>query len=229
MKDIKDIFLSLEKRCDKFEHYFPLYEKWFSKFVGKSPKILEIGVYGGGSLEMWTKWFGPGTSVYGVDINKKCSRYNNKNIKIIIGDQGSSTFWEEKFLNNGLTDFDIIIDDGSHENSHQIQTLISTYNLLKDGGIYWCEDTHTSYYTNRLDGGLKNSKSFIEYAKNLIDVIHNDHTHYAIGHGNLEGPHVDLKIAQHFDKIQGIHFYDSIVVIEKGPRLDFNRIIIKNE
>jgi len=229
VKNLRNIFSTLEKRCDKFEHYFPLYEKWFEKFVGKSPKILEIGVYGGGSLEMWSKWFGPGTQVYGVDINKKCRKYNDKdnNINVIIGDQSSEKFWKEAFEN--IKDFDIIIDDGSHESPHQIQTLISTYNLLKDGGIYWCEDTHTSYYPNRLDGGYKNPKSFIEYSKNVIDVLSDHHTRFAIGYGNLTGPYVDQKLVKLFNNIQGIHFYDSIVVIEKGPRLDFKRVIVNNE
>lgn len=225
--EIKNIFNSLNSSCDKFEHYFPLYEKWFSKYIDKSPKILEIGVQFGGSAEMWSKYFGKGTKIIGVDINPSC--HETEYLDLIIGDQGSKEFWEENFIKKGLKDFDIIIDDGSHNNPHQILTLKKTYNLLKDGGIYWCEDTHTSYYPNNIrninDGGICNPNSFIEYTKKLIDVINEYHTRNAVGVGKFNGDTIDEELLSLYAKIQGIHFYDSIVVIEKGERLDFKRII----
>ncbi|MCX7595658.1 MAG: hypothetical protein N2235_18250, partial [Fischerella sp.] len=61
MANLFEIFTKSEKSIDKFVHYFPLYEKWFSKFIGKSPRILEIGVQNGGSAEMWVKYFGSKT------------------------------------------------------------------------------------------------------------------------------------------------------------------------
>jgi len=217
---LKDIFNNLNRKCDKFEHYFPLYEKWFGKYVNKSPSILEIGVYRGGSAEMWVKWFGKGTNVLGVDIDPKTKRYQDDNVNIVIGDQSDPNFW--RTINQK---FDIIIDDGSHENSHQIQTLISTYNLLNDGGIYWCEDTHTSYYSIRENGGYKNPNSFVEYTKQLIDVLHSNHTNNAVGVGEIPGDAVPQNLIDIYNNIQGIHFYDSVVVIEKGPRLDFKRVV----
>lgn len=224
MNEFRTIFKNLEKRCDKFEHYFPLYEKWFSKFKNKSPKILEIGVQYGGSAEMWYKYFGKGTKIYGVDIKPLCQERDY--FKIIVGDQGSEIFWENEFIKKSINDFDIIIDDGSHNNPHQIVTLLKTYNLLKDGGIYWCEDTHTSYYYKvRVDdGGYKNEKSFIEHTKNLIDVINQNHTKYAIGVGEFQGPTIPKNFLSVYKMIQGIHFYDSVVVIEKGEPLHFKRI-----
>jgi len=104
---------------------------------------------------------------------------------------------------------------------------MNTYNLLKDGGIYWCEDTHTSYYNHRLGGGYKNPDSFIEYCKNIIDVVNTNHTKFAKKNKKAPGPHVPEEYNNIFDKIQGIHFYDSIVVIEKGLRFPFKRVIHK--
>jgi len=52
MSILEEKFYKLTKRCHKFIHYFELYEKHFEKYVGKSPRILEIGVFGGGSLEI---------------------------------------------------------------------------------------------------------------------------------------------------------------------------------
>jgi hypothetical protein len=223
---LKTIFDALERPCDKFEHYFPLYERHFSQFVGKSPKILEVGVQYGGSAEMWFKYFGAGTVVHGVDIAPHCQP--TEYLQLYVGDQGSASFWETNFSAAGVGDFDIIIDDGSHDNPHQIVTLQATFNLLKDGGIYWCEDTHTSYYHNvRVsDGGYLNKKSFTEYSKQLIDVINFQHTHFAIGVGPTpNGPHVDERLVALYQKVQAIHFYDSVVTIEKGPRVNFQRTI----
>ena len=56
LRSIFDSGLSL--RCDKWDSYFEVYEEYLSKFVNKSPVVVEIGVAGGGSLEMWKKYFG---------------------------------------------------------------------------------------------------------------------------------------------------------------------------
>jgi hypothetical protein len=221
---LKEIFDNLTLQCDKFEHYFELYERHFKKYVGRSPRILEIGCQYGGSAEMWRKYFGEGTSIHGVDIAPQCAETDY--LKLHIGDQGSHAFWDSNFSDKREF-FDIVMDDGSHENSHQIVSLLCTYGLLKDGGTYWCEDTHTSYYFKARvsDGGYKNPHSFTEFCKDVIDVMSSEHTRYAIGVGPIDGPRVPPALISQFDKIQGMHFYDSVIVIEKGPRLAFERVI----
>jgi hypothetical protein len=222
---LREIFNHLDRRCDKFEHYFPLYEQWFSRFVGKMPKILEIGIQYGGSAELWHRYFGEGTVVHGVDIDPQCEE--TEYLKLYPGDQGSEMFWDT--VSFGVSDgFDIIVDDGSHENAHQILTLTKTYSLLKEGGIYWCEDVHTSYYYNvRVkDGGYLNPNSLMEYAKRVVDVINFHHTYFAVAVGPTpNSPHVDPQLISLYHNIRGVHFYDSIVVIEKGQRMPFERII----
>lgn len=220
---IEQIFQQLTRPCDKFEHYFSLYERHLGAFVGKAPRILEVGVQFGGSAEMWRDFFGAGTQVHGVDIERQCN--DTDYLHLTLGNQGSDAFWRSHFAGQAEC-FDIVIDDGSHDNPHQITTLVNTYHLLKSGGIYWCEDTHTSYYAGvRVrDGGLGNPNSFIEYAKNLVDVLHAPHTAHAIGVGPTDGPHVPQHLVALYDQMQGVHFYDSVVVIEKGPRLRFQRV-----
>ena len=72
---LKEIFWNLDKGSTKWSGYFDVYEKHLSKFIGKEPRILEIGVLGGGSIEMWQKYFGPDTAVIGVDVNPACLEY----------------------------------------------------------------------------------------------------------------------------------------------------------
>jgi len=222
---LREIFEKLQRPCDKFEHYFPLYERHLSHYIGRSPRILEIGVQYGGSAEMWRAWFGPGTTIDGVDVNPLCD--DTDYLRLHVGDQGSEEFWRAEFADQAGS-YDIVIDDGSHDNPHQIETLRSTYDLLKDGGVYWCEDTHTSYYhrVRVRDGGYGNPRSFTEYAKNLVDVVNEHHTRHAIGVGDTpDGPHVPQDLVSSYQLIQGVHFYDSVVVVEKGRRLAFERTI----
>src|SRR5437868_5558043 len=37
----------------KWMHYFDIYQRHFSKFVGREVHVLEVGIYSGGSLAMW--------------------------------------------------------------------------------------------------------------------------------------------------------------------------------
>ncbi len=57
------------KRLHKWNHYFDIYERHFSRFRGKNLVMLEIGVFGGGSLDMWKAYLGEEAKVIGVDIN----------------------------------------------------------------------------------------------------------------------------------------------------------------
>lgn len=103
-----------------------------------------------------------------------------------------------------MPDLDILIDDGGHTMKQQIVTFEILYDKIKDHGIYLCEDNHTSYWYP-FGGGMKRKGTYIEYIKNLIDVMH---LWYA-------GKNTFIKKHQYKEKIYSIHIYDSIVVIEK--------------
>src|SRR5262245_44116725 len=71
----------------KWNHYFDIYDRHFHRFRGKEVHILEIGVYSGGSLEMWRDYFGPKAVIFGVDIEPDCRAYETTRTRIFIGDQ----------------------------------------------------------------------------------------------------------------------------------------------
>src|ERR1700730_8454263 len=78
----------------KWHHYFDIYERHFKRFRGCDVRVLEIGIFSGGSLEMWREYFGPRSQIYGIDIEPGCKTYENEFIKVFIGDQSSRDFWK---------------------------------------------------------------------------------------------------------------------------------------
>ena len=119
----------VERSVDKWDHYLPLYHKYFDRYRdGKSPDnkliIIEIGVQNGGSLNMWNKYFGQeNCEIYGVDIDPRCQLIEKDNVHIFIGDQENIEFLEH--LKLSIPRPDIIIDDGSHIGEHQLISGIS--------------------------------------------------------------------------------------------------------
>ncbi|MFP4369831.1 MAG: hypothetical protein ACLFR2_09645 [Candidatus Kapaibacterium sp.] len=59
MNDLEKYFRQNDARLiHKWNHYFDIYDRHFSKFRGKEIILLEIGVSHGGSLQMWKSYFG---------------------------------------------------------------------------------------------------------------------------------------------------------------------------
>ncbi len=203
MQSTREIFNNHQgNRLHKWNHYFEIYDRHFGTYVNQSPVILEIGVSQGGSIDMWQKFFGPGLKYYGIDINPGCKQFEKENVNIFIGSQSDRKFLNE--VKQQIPDLDILIDDGGHTMEQQIITFEEMFSKIKYGGIYLCEDNHTSYWPD-FGGGLKRNSTYIEFIKNLIDVMH---LWYAGKNNSIQ--HKELK-----DKLYSISFYDSIVVIEK--------------
>jgi hypothetical protein len=127
----------------KWHQYFEMYHKHLKKFVGRSPVLVEVGVYSGGSLPMWSSYLGCGTKIHGIDIEPACMSYQNDTTTIHIGDQEDRGFWNE-FLSK-VPSFDIFIDDGGHMPNQQQTTLEEVLPRINPGGIYICEDIHSEH------------------------------------------------------------------------------------
>ena len=170
---LRELFYNHEgKLIHKWDHDFDIYEKYFTKYVGKEINILEIGVSHGGSLQLWKKYFGAKVNVYAIDINPECKKLEEERVKIYIGSQSDKQFLQR--VVQEFPDLDIILDDGGHTMSQQIVSFENLYLKVKEGGLYIVEDTHNSYWYE-FHGGLKKPNSFIEYSKNLIDSLYEGH------------------------------------------------------
>lgn len=188
----------------KWQHYFEIYDHHFSRYRGKPVTILEIGVFHGGSLQLWKSYFGPQAKIYGVDIDPRCKQFEEENVQILIGDQADRDFLRK--LKEEIPRPDILIDDGGHLMHQQIITFEELYPFVADDGIYLCEDLHTSYWPE-WGGGLRRSGTFIEYAKQLVDALNGFY---------IKPPgRVPATITQ---SAHSLHFYDSVMVVEKQRR-----------
>jgi hypothetical protein len=124
----------------KWIHYFEAYHRHFQKFIGQEVHVLEIGIYSGGSLEMWRNYFGAQCRLYGVDIQPACKAHENEFTKVFIGDQADRHFW--RAFKREVPVVDILIDDGGHTPEQQVVTLEEMLPHLRPGGVYFCEDVH---------------------------------------------------------------------------------------
>lgn len=196
-----DFMTNNGKAIHKWVHYFPVYERHFASWQGKTMTFLEIGVSKGGSLGMWQRYFGPLAVVVGIDIDPACKEHESPGINIRIGDQS-----DEKFLASVVSEFgipDVVLDDGSHIMSHVNKTFEYFYPMMPKNSVYMVEDMHTAYW-EEFGGGVDEPMTFINKSKSIIDSINADHSRGRI-------------LPDHFTKDTFcISYYDSIVVLEKG-------------
>jgi len=198
-------FLSNQGRIThKWTHYFPIYEAHFARFVNRPLIFLEIGCGQGGSLQLWKRYFGPFAQIIGIDINKKCKAFEEDQIAVRIGDQK-----DHQFLSKLIEEFgtpDVVLDDGSHIMADVTASFRYLYPRTSPTGLYMVEDIHTAYW-NEYGGGLGHQGSFIELSKSLIDELNADHARN------------QLPVTDFTKSTLSMHFYDSVIVFERGRHL----------
>jgi|GEM_PF-1555878 len=205
MNDLQRYFESNDRRLiHKWMHYFEIYDRYFSRFRGTDVHIVEIGIYHGGSLQMWRDYFGPNAKIIGIDIDPRCKQFEEEGIEIIIGDQEDRTFLAD--LREKFPRIDILLDGGGHTMRQQIVTFEELFSHVSENGIYLCEDLHTSYW-GEYGGGFRQSDSFIEYSKRLVDLLNAWHS---------RDPD-NFRVTDFTRSVYSIDYYDSIIVIEKRP------------
>lgn len=191
------------KPIHKWLHYFDIYERHLARFRNTRPTMVEIGVQGGGSLQMWKAYLGEGSKIIGIDIDPSCKEHEANGIEVIIGSQDDPDIINQIFKN--YQNVDIVLDDGSHQMKHMIQSFELIYERLNPRGLYIAEDTHTSYW-KEFGGGLREPKTFMEFVKSKLDEINASHTRGA------------ADISPFTLSTEYIACYDSVVVFERKPQ-----------
>lgn len=123
------------------------YERLFQNVRDKNINMLELGVYQGRSIAMWSDYFKNG-KIYGIDINlcqykkakeelDKLGAFKNKNVQLDEYDVKTDEF--KKYIET-LPMLDIVIDDALHLSTTQFKNFILISEKMAPGGVYVVED-----------------------------------------------------------------------------------------
>jgi cephalosporin hydroxylase len=204
MELYSDFLNNKGRSIHKWRHYFIAYERHFRRFVGLPIVFIEIGSGGGGSSQLWRRYFGPLAKIVTLDIRPECAAFEDDQVKVRIGDQS-----DPAFLQSIIDEFgnpDIVLDDGSHLMPHVLASFNFLYPKVTRTGVYMVEDLHTAYW-EAYGGGLRHPGSFIEFCKHRIDELN----------GEFTGD--PLSLTPFTASTASITFYKSIVAFERGENL----------
>ena len=195
MLDLSELFNKYGSDKDR-NGYTQLYHTLFDKMKDEPIVMLEIGIgtmipgahssmvgyslegYNpGGSLRAWRDFFSKGR-IIGADVQPDTQFTDEPRIETYLCD---STNYNDvnQFTEKLDVKFDIIIDDGSHYDQHQMITLQNFYKHLKPGGIYIIEDIYPGSKVSTNPGALAFLCDYDPYffvgIKNNLCIIYKQH------------------------------------------------------
>ncbi len=125
------------------QYLLPYYKK------NSNMKMLEIGLgcdmnYGPGASATLHKLLFPLAELWEADFNAACVESSIENGSLdgfhtLVGDQGNIDVLDQWVLKSG-GNFDVIIDDGGHDNCQIWTSFLKLWPTLKKGGLYFIED-----------------------------------------------------------------------------------------
>ncbi|HEV7585630.1 MAG TPA: class I SAM-dependent methyltransferase [Solirubrobacteraceae bacterium] len=132
--------------------YLPIYEQLLGFMRDEAFTLLELGVWGGHSLQMWRDAF-PRATIVGIDLAPPEVALGPR-VHVIQGDQADPELMQRVRNELAPHGFDVIVDDASHIGITTARSLQVLYeNHLRAGGIYVIEDWGTGYLPDWQDGG----------------------------------------------------------------------------
>lgn len=211
-------------QTDKWGNHWYLqhYQKHFESRRSKRLNLLEIGIggysdaaKGGNSLRTWKAYF-PNARIFGIDIHDKCG-VDEERIRTFQGSQIDEAFLRR--VVEQINGVDIVIDDGSHVNSHVIRTFEILFPYLRRGGIYAIEDTQTSYWPGF--GGSSEELGNRETIMGYFGILVHSLNHQEILRKGYLPTEYDRSIV-------AMHFYHNLIIMEKGENTEASNLLKEN-
>jgi len=133
-----------------------VYPNYFEPMRDKVQKVLEIGIWRGGSALALREYF-PNAVIVGADIelDRDLRRANYDRLTLVQVDQGRP---EDLKRLGDLGPYDFIIEDGSHSFSHQVLAMETLPQYLKPGGVLFIEDVIPKHKGHRIERYAKEFK-----------------------------------------------------------------------
>jgi hypothetical protein len=153
----------------KGHHYEIMYGNFLMPFYKAKPnmKFLEIGLgcdmrYGpGASVSIWKNLF-PEADLWEAEFDAACVEKSKAE-----GDQMNITTLERWIEESGGANFDVVIDDGGHQQCQIWTTLQKLWPKLNKGGLYFIEDLQVS----RHGGYNKVGSALCPKGTNVVDEV----------------------------------------------------------
>jgi GT2 family glycosyltransferase len=217
------------KLTDKWSAYVSTYSRVLGAFVDEAWNILEIGVQNGGSLELWSRYFPKAVSIVGCDIDPECGllKFDDPRIRVVVGDANAPETLAA--ITTSCPQFDLIIDDGSHQSADIVKSFAQYFPMLADGGIYLAEDLHCSYWGD-FEGGILRPTSSMAFFKRLADILNYEHWGVPSARRELLASFErEFKLTfeeQQLERIHAVEFTNSICIVRKRVAGD-NRLGVR--
>ena len=192
--------LGLKYNTDKvLEHrYDRIYSMFLEPLRDKKIKLFEIGSGSeAASFKMWIEYFKNGL-IYAMDISEERSLERGV---MYLGDQSKIEDLER--MANLIGYCDVIIDDGSHQPQHQIETFNYLFeNMLKEGGVYIIEDIECNYWNPKktIYGYEVGNYNIIDYFSSVPHKINSSFS----------------KVKNHQNISSITHYKNCIIVVKKS-------------
>jgi len=145
--------------------YLDIYEKYFEPIRDTVSNVLEFGVAAGGSLRTWEEYF-PNAYIFGVDVNPEAQIRNTSRTSILTCSQDDA-----EQLHMMATDFDIIIDDGSHINELTVESFQIMFPHVVPGGYYIIEDMGLTHDTDVAADTVRGGWPGMQYNRSGLNLI----------------------------------------------------------
>ena len=157
---------------DKGDWFTRVYYDLLEHVRDEPLRLLEIGVYNGGSLHMWREFL-PNATLFAIDVDPRCLAFERDlpNTTIRLVDQGNPAALRG-FAEEMGGDFDVVIDDGGHTMPQQLTSFEVLFPYVVSGGAYVIEDLGTAYWVEYGGRDLGQDGTSIALVKSLVDAVH---------------------------------------------------------
>jgi hypothetical protein len=197
---------------DKGTQYTQVYDRLLSHVREQPLRMLEIGLYNGGSFRMWRDYL-PNTTLHGIDIDPRTLAYEDEvpNSAVRLVDQADPRQLDALIAELGGY-YDFILDDGGHTMEQQIVSFEVLWPHVVPGGIYAIEDLGTSYYVDYGGRDLYEPGTALDYCKRLADAVNRDHMRPP---GAVQAAVSPVNLAQLRRDVASVQFHPGIALMIK--------------
>jgi Methyltransferase domain len=157
---------------DKGDWFTRVYYDLLEPVRDEPLRLLEIGVYNGGSLHMWREFL-PNATLFAIDVDPRCLAFERElpGTTIALVDQANPVALRQ-FADRIGGELDVVIDDGGHTMNQQLTSFEVLFPYVVSGGAYVIEDLGTAYWVEYGGRDLGQDGTSIALVKRLIDAVH---------------------------------------------------------